>query len=67
MTDIKDSHSDCAPIPPDVKEVLEKGPKGPDGKGLRKVLEYYTSKDPHYVLEIRPNKRAQGRDIGRLY
>ena len=25
MTDFKESHSDCAPIPPDVKEVLEKG------------------------------------------
>lgn len=25
MADIKESHSDCAPIPPDVKEVLEKG------------------------------------------
>ena len=28
------------------------------------MLEYYNSKDPHYVVEIRPNKRAQGRDLG---
>ena len=25
MAEIKEPHSDCAPIPPDVKEVLEKG------------------------------------------
>ena len=25
MADSKEAHSDCAPIPPDVKEVLEKG------------------------------------------
>lgn len=28
------------------------------------MLEYFTSKDPHYVVETRPNKRAQGRDLG---
>ena len=66
MADTREAHTDCAPIPPDVAEVLQKGPRGPDGKGLRKVLEYFTSKDPHYVVETRPNKRAQGRELGRL-
>ena len=65
MADTREAHTDCAPIPPDVAEVLQKGPRGPDGKGLRKVLEYFTSKDPHYVVETRPNKRAQGRELGR--
>ena len=65
MADIREAHTDCTPIPPEVAEVLEKGPRGPDGKGLRKVLEYFTSKDPHYVVETRPNKRSQGRDLGK--
>ena len=40
------------------------GPKGPDGKSLRKLIDYFTSKDPHYVVEIRPNKRSQGKELG---
>ena len=78
-----DLHNACAPVPPDVKEVLEKGemamglmwewllclfcvpgPKGPDGKGFKKLIEYFSSKDPHYVVEIRPNKRSQGKELG---
>ena len=43
------------------------GPKGPDGKGLRKLIEYCSSKDPHYVVEIRPNKRSQGKELGGLF
>ena len=42
------------------------GPKGPDGKSLRKLIDYFTSKDPHYVVEIRPNKRSQGKELGGL-
>ena len=40
------------------------GPKGPDGKGFKKLIEYFSSKDPHYVVEIRPNKRSQGKELG---
>ena len=59
-----ESHNDCAPYPAEVKEVLEKGPKGPDGKPLTKIIDYFSSKDPHYVVEIRPAKRSQGKEIG---
>ena len=59
-----DSHNNCAPYPAEVKEVLEKGPKGPDGKPLTKLIDYFSSKDPHYVVEIRPAKRSQGKEIG---
>lgn len=46
------------------KYFILSGPKGPDGKSLRKLIDYFTSKDPHYVVEIRPNKRSQGKELG---
>ena len=48
------------------KYFILSGPKGPDGKSLRKLIDYFTSKDPHYVVEIRPNKRSQGKELGGL-
>ena len=32
-------HADCAPAPPEVRQALERGPRGADGKGLRKLLD----------------------------
>ena len=78
-----ETHQDCAPLPHDVKEVLEKGeeafhrvssfmfklyilgPKGPDGKAIRKLIDYFSSRDPHFVIEMRPNKRIQANKMGK--
>ena len=46
-------------------KILFVGPKGADGKAIRKLIDYFSSKDPHFVIEMRPNKRIQANRMGK--